>query len=164
MTATRPAAGITSPAFAGDPTAPTAAVGDADTSIATTGFVSAAIAAQNERGLILGKGGTLTGTLTDTADFPLTVPFDCTLKRMKVVVKTAVSGAMVVQLRRVAGPVTTAPTYADVTGFTVTYSSSNVYASADPTDVDVSEGDVLNFSCSTTSGANIIIEVVAVPR
>jgi len=36
---------IASPAFTGNPTAPTPTAGDADTSVATTGFVSAAIAA-----------------------------------------------------------------------------------------------------------------------
>jgi hypothetical protein len=35
-----------SPAFTGDPTAPTATVGDADTSVATTAFVAAAISTQ----------------------------------------------------------------------------------------------------------------------
>lgn len=36
---------IASPAFTGNPTAPTPSVGDSDTSIATTGFVAAAVAA-----------------------------------------------------------------------------------------------------------------------
>jgi len=162
MTAVRQALVDTS--LTGDPTAPTAAPGDADQSIANTAFVAAAVAAQNIRGLTLGKGGSILTTDTNAADYPICVPYNCTLLRMKVTLKTAASGAMVVQLRSAAGPITTAPTYSDVTGFACTFANTRVLATVDPTDVDVSEGDFLNFSCTTGSGANMLVEVVVALR
>lgn len=162
MTAVRQALVDTS--LTGDPTAPTATLGDSDQSIATTAFVAAAIEAENLRGFTLGKGGSILTTDTNAADYPFCVPYDCTLLRMKVVLKTAASGAMVVQLRSAAGPVTTAPSYSDVSGFTVTFANTRVLATVDPADVDASEGDVLNFSCTTGSGANLLVEVVVALR
>ncbi len=160
MTATRTGATISSPDFVGDPTAPTPLAGDSDTSIATTEFVADAIAADNLRGFVLGKGGAILTTDTNAADFPFCVPYDCTLRRMKATLKTAATGAMVVHLRLASGPVTTAPTYADVTGFTATFANTYVFASVDPTNVDVLEGDMLNFSCTVGSGANLLVEIV----
>jgi endosialidase-like protein len=52
---------LASPALTGSPTAPTAAPGDSDTSIATTAFVQAAIAASGF--LPLNGSGTMTGVL-----------------------------------------------------------------------------------------------------
>ena len=46
-----------SPALTGTPTAPTPAVGDADTSIATTAFVATAVAASTPPGVIVDFGG-----------------------------------------------------------------------------------------------------------
>ncbi len=119
-----------------------------------------AVDAQNVRGFTMGKGGSISATETNAADYPILVPYDCTLMRMKASLKTAASGAMVVTLRQSAGPITTAPSYSDVTGFSATFSTNNVAAVVDPADVDVSEGDMLNFSCTTGSGANILLEVV----
>jgi hypothetical protein len=164
VTATRSGVTSDSPIFIGDPQAPTPSADDADTSIATTGFVASEIAEQNLRGFTLGKGGSILTTDTNAADYPFCVPYDCTLLRMKATLKTAASGAMVVQLRTAAGPVTTAPTYSDVTGFTCTFANTRVLATIDPTDVDVSEGDFLNFSCATGSGANLLVEIVAALR
>lgn len=112
------------------------------------------------RALVLGKAGTIAATDADAADFPFVVPFNMTLMKMKVTMKTAPSGAMVVQLRKAAATITTAPTYSDVSGFSVTFSASNVLAIADPTDADVGEGDFLNFSCTTGSGTNLLLALV----
>ncbi len=158
MTAVRTALDDT--VLTGDPTAPTPTLGDDDQSIATTGFVTAAIEAENIRGLTLGKGGAVLTTDTNAADYPICVPYNCTLQRMKVTLKSAASGAMVVQLRTATGPVTTAPSYSDVSGFAATFANTRVLATVDPTNVDVSEGDFLNFSCTTGSGSNILVEVV----
>jgi hypothetical protein len=120
-----------------------------------------------ERSLILSKGGAIGATETNAADFLLAVPFNMTLKRLKATVQSAVSGSMVVQLRRATTPVTTPPTYSDVTNWTVTFSSGNVLAvNASPTggNVNVDEDDVLNFSVSTGSGGSLLLEVIGIPR
>ncbi len=160
MTASRPGAPISSPVFVGDPQAPTASPGDADTSLATTGFVAASLGSSAIRAIVLGKGGAISTTDPDAADFPICVPFACTILRMKVTVKTAPTGAMAVTLRRAATPVTTAPTYSDVGGCVVTFVANRVLAIADPTDVPITEGDMLNFSCTTGGGTNLLLEVV----
>ncbi len=167
MTAIRQESVLDSPIFTGNPQAPTPTIGDADTSIATTGFVTNAVAAgggSGPRGFVMGKGGPVLTTDTNAADYPILVPYNCTLLRMKVTLKVAASGAMVVKLRKAAGPITITPTYVDVTGFSVTFSNGNVAAAADPADVDVSEGDMMNFSCTTGSGSNILVEVVVALR
>ncbi len=165
MTAAR-VAPLVSPAFYGDPTAVTPLPGDDDFSIATTEFVTDAIAASGsstERAILLGRGGTI-GNAADCADFPVSVPFACTLVRMKVTAKSAPSGAMVVQLRSKAAPVTTPPTYSDVTGFACTFTGGRVLAVVDPANVALTEGDMLNFSLTTADGANVTVEaVVTVP-
>ena len=117
-----------------------------------------------ERAILLGKGGAIQATDTNAADFPVAVPFNCTLLRMKVTMKVAPAGAMVVQLRSSANPITTAPTYSDVSGFSVTFTGSNVLAVVDPANVNLSEGDFLNFSCTTGSGSNLLVECVVVLR
>lgn len=119
--------------------------------------------AAEPKALLMGIGGVVTSA-ADCADFPLCIPFNCTLTNMKVTCKVAPSGAMSVQLRTAAGPVTTAPTYSSVTGFIVTFTASRVVAIVDPGDVDVSEGDFLNFSLSTADARNVLVEVVVVPR
>ncbi len=160
MTATRPGATIDSPVFTGDPNAPTPDPGDADTSLATTAFVAASVGAAGEKAILLGKGGGVSVTDANAADFPITVPFDCTIVRMKVTMKTAPSGAMVVQLRSAATPVTTAPTYSDVTGVLCTFVANRVLAIGGPFTTALNEGDMLNFSCATGGGTNIIVEVI----
>jgi Chaperone of endosialidase len=54
---------IASPALTGNPTAPTPTAGDNDTSIATTAFVTGAVAALNISNYLPLAGGTLTGNL-----------------------------------------------------------------------------------------------------
>jgi hypothetical protein len=111
-----------------------------------------------ERVLTLGIGGTIAGTVTDGADFIVQIPFDMTLKRIKATAKGAPTGAMVPQLRRSTNATT--PSWADVSGFSVTFVSGQSSAVADPTDVNVSEGDLLGLSVGTGSGSNLLVEVV----
>lgn len=60
---------LASPAFTGNPTAPTPTAGDNDTSLATTAFVTAAVATGGGSYLPL-TGGTLTGDLTISKAVP----------------------------------------------------------------------------------------------
>jgi hypothetical protein len=61
-------ANLASPAFTGNPTAPTATAGDNDTSLATTAFVTTAVAAGSYLPL---AGGTLSGNLTINKSIPV---------------------------------------------------------------------------------------------
>lgn len=154
--------GLALPASVSIPTtavAVTQSATDSSTKPATTAYVMA-----KERAFVLSIGGVMSATMTDAADFAFTVPFDCTILRMKASVKAAVTGAMAVQLRRATTPITTAPTYADVSGFVCTFSSTNVLAVIDPANVNLSEGDMLGVSVATGSGVNLLVEVVAVLR
>ena len=67
-----PMAKLASPAFTGNPTAPTASPGDSDTTIATTAFVAAAIAAIPP---VSGLPAAVTGTLTTGSTAAFTVDF-----------------------------------------------------------------------------------------
>lgn len=111
---------------------------------------------------MLGIAGAIAATETDQADFLVVVPFNMTLRRMKVSVAAAVAGAMVVQLRR--STTVNPQTYSNVTGFSVTFSSGQFVQTVDPTDVDVNEGDVLNVSCTTGSGSNLLVAAIGVVR
>lgn len=115
-----------------------------------------------ERAVTLGLAGTIPASGTDTSDFFVPLPFNMTLLRMKATCKTAPTGAMVVQLRRSTN--NTTPSWSDVTGFSVTFTSSQNTAVADPSDVSVNEGDLLGFSVSTGSGTNIIVEAIGTVR
>ena len=138
-------------------TATTQSAADNSTKLATTAYVDA-----KERVISFGKGGAIGATETNAADFPVCVPFAVTMKRMKVTLGTACSGAMTVQLRKATSPVTTPPSYSDVANFIVTFSSGNVLAVVDPADLTAAEGDFLNFSVGTGSGANLLVEVICV--
>lgn len=59
---------LASPAFTGNPTAPTPAVGDSDTSVATTAFVTAAIAAAGGVASFNGRTGVVSLVLTDVTN------------------------------------------------------------------------------------------------
>jgi hypothetical protein len=112
--------------------------------------------------IALGISGTIGGTVTDGADYPVPIPFNMTLQKMKVFCKTAPAGAMVTQLRRATS--ITAPTFSDVTGFATTHVASQNGAVVDPTDVDINENDVLNLSIATGSGANLLAMIVGKKR
>jgi hypothetical protein len=117
-----------------------------------------------EHAFVLGKAGAIGVTETDASDFFFIVPFNCTLLRMKAVVKSAATGASAVQLRTAAGPITSTITWGNVTGFVATFANTNFVATVDPADVNASEGDLLGFSVATGSGSNLLVEVVVVKR
>lgn len=77
---------LASPAFTGNPTAPTPTAGDNDTSIATTAFVTAAVAAPQAVVPLTGTAHTLATThvgklltLSNAAGIALTVPTDASV-------------------------------------------------------------------------------------
>lgn len=82
-----PVAKLNSPAFTGNPTAPTPSPGDSDTSIATTAFVAAAIAAIPP---VSGLPAAVTGSLTTgsvqafTVDFSTYIAYDVYLEGVTV--------------------------------------------------------------------------------
>lgn len=115
-----------------------------------------------ERAMVIGKSGAIPTTLGDGVDFPLVVPFDMTLRRMKSICAEAPTTNMVVQLRLSTDAVT--PSYSDVAGFTLTFVAGQQSANIDPDDADVSEGDVLNLSMTSGSGQNMLTEIVGVAR
>ncbi len=156
-------ANLASPTFTGTPVLPTGTTGttqtaaDNSTKLATTAYVDA-----KERAFLFGKAGVIGATETNAADFPLIVPFAITMKRMKAVLATAASGAMTVQIRKASAPGTAVPSYADVTGFVGTFANGSQIATFTlGTAVTAAEGDLLNFSCATGSGVNLMVEVVA---
>lgn len=134
-----------------------------DTRTPTDGSVTLAkiVEAAKVRALAFGKAGSISATETDAADFLVPIPFDCTVLRMKVTCKTAPGGSMAVQLRK---STNSGSSFADVSGFVVTFSASAKIAVVDPSNADLSEGDILNFSASTGSGANLLVELVLIPR
>lgn len=113
-----------------------------------------------ERVFTMGKAGTIAATETDAADFLLVVPFPCTLKRLKTSRKTAVN-ASVVQIRR---STDSGASYSNAFGSATFASGTALVATADPADLNVNEGDILNFSVATGGGTNLLVEVTAVPR
>jgi hypothetical protein len=135
-----------------------------DTGTGNTGWalVGSGTTVSAERALSMGLGGTVPATAADTADFVVQVPFNMTLKRLKATAKTGPGGAMAVQLRRSTNPTT--PSYSNVTGFVATFVAGQSSAVVDPTDVDVNEGDLLNFSVSTGGGQNLLVEAIGVTR
>ncbi len=156
-------ANLASPTFTGSPVLPTGTTGvtqtaaDNSTKLATTAYVDA-----KERAFLFGKAGSIGATETNAADFPMIVPFAITMKRMKAVLATAASGAMTVQIRKASAPGTAVPSYSDVTGFVGTFANGSQIATFTlGTAVTAAEGDLLNFSCATGSGVNLMVEVVA---
>lgn len=115
-----------------------------------------------ERAITLGISGIVPATVTDGADFIVAVPFDMTLLRIKATCKVAPTGAMVPQLRLSTNA--TSPSWADVSGFAVTFVSGQSSAVANPTDVTVSEGNLLGLSVGTGSGTNLLVEAIGVCR
>lgn len=113
-----------------------------------------------ERVLVMGKAGAVAATETDAADFLMVVPFNMTLKRIKVSRKTHGSAASVVQVRR---STDSGASYSNAFG-SATFASTGLVATSDPADLDVNEGDVLNFSVATGGGSNLLVELVGVGR
>ncbi len=156
---------LAGPTFTGTVTLPTGTVAttqtatDSSTKVATTAYVMA-----KEHAFCFGKAGAIGATETDAADFPFCVPFNCTILRMKATLKTAATGAMIVQLRKAAATVTTVPTYSDVSSVLVTFANTFVLATATGFSTSLTEGDFLGFSCSTGSGTNLMVELVVTLR
>lgn len=117
--------------------------------------------------LIVGRAAAIPASATNVQhnDFHLVVPFDLTLRRLRVACLTKPSTDTTLTLRR---STDSGATWADVSGWTVTITSSGsaVAFSADPTDLDVVEGDVLGFRVSTGggSGTNVILEIIGSVR
>jgi len=112
-------------------------------------------------GITLGQGGTIPPTESDAADFLAVVPFAMTLTGLYVTVKAAVSTTMAVQLRRSSD---FGVTFTNVSGFVATFSIGARLASVLPTGVNVSSGDILNFSVSSGSGTNMLVTASGVAR
>ena len=116
-----------------------------------------------EHALVMGLAGAPpTATSNDVADFYVIVPFNMTLTRLKATMKTVPSTNTTFQVRR---SVDSGASFADAFG-TVTVDASAYVGTADPGDLDVNEGDVLNFSVTVGggSGANAAIFVVGKAR
>lgn len=118
-----------------------------------------------ERAMVLGKAGVIPNSVTDGADFLIVVPFDSQLRRAWASLGTAPPSAVTVTLRR---SVNGGSTFTSVAGYApVIAAGARVSPVIDPADVNVNQGDVLNFSSSGGGGtvpANLLLEAVLVPR
>ena len=116
-----------------------------------------------EHALVMGCAGIPpVATTNDIADFYLIVPFNVTLTRLKATMKTAPGANVTYQVRR---SVDSGASFANAFG-TVTINSTAKVGIADPADLDVNEGDVLNFSVTVGggSGTNAAIFVIGKAR
>lgn len=111
-------------------------------------------------GLSVGKAGTIPATSADTGDFLLAIPFDMTAERLKVTRKTHGSAAMVIQ-PRVSGDA--GNSYSDALE-SITFGSTSLEQELNITDVDLNEGDILNFSITSGGGTNLLVEVIGRTR
>lgn len=108
--------------------------------------------------LIMGLVGTIpAATVNEAADFYLTVPVAMTLEKLKAVAKTAPGVTTTFQVRRSTNGGTS---FTNAFG-TVSLASARTGV-ANPADLAVSEGDVLNFSVTVGNGtgADLLIEVI----
>lgn len=112
-----------------------------------------------ERVVTLGVSGAITSN-ADSSDFYVPIAFAATIKRMKVTA-VGVTTNMTVQLRK---STDSGASFADVSAFTVTFASGNKIKTVDPTDADVNEDDILNVSCGTVSGTNLLVALIVVAR
>ena len=114
-----------------------------------------------EHALVMGVAGTQpAATANDVADFYVIVPFGMSLKRLKATMKTAPSANTTFQVRR---SVDSGASFSNAFG-TVTINSSAKVGTADPGDLAVNEGDVLNFSVTVGggSGTNPAVFVIGI--
>jgi hypothetical protein len=112
-----------------------------------------------EQAMVMGVAGTLpAAAAADCADFLMIVPFGITLLRLKATVKTAVSSATTIQIRR---STDNGATFANYFG-TVQIAQNAKTGVAAPVAAAVSEGDVLNFSITVGggSGTNLMVEAI----
>ncbi len=114
-----------------------------------------------EHALVMGLAGTPpAATTNDVADFYLILPFNMTLTRLKATMKTAPSGNTTYQVRR---SIDAGASFANAFG-AVTVNASAKVGTADPADLDVNEGDVLNFSVTVGGGSGSNPAVFAVGK
>jgi len=128
-------------------------------------WVGLAYQFEDEHALICGKAGAIpSATANDQADFLVVVPFNMTWKRIKVSVLTKPSSDTTIQIRR---STNSGESFSNAFGTCTVTASGNAKAfSSDPSDLDVDEGDVLNFSITGGGGdgTNILVEVIGVAR
>jgi hypothetical protein len=119
----------------------------------------------HESALAMGQAGDIPAATTDdTADFYVTVPFDMTLLRLVGVVKTKPTSDTTIQIRRSTDD---GNSFSNAFGTVViTAAGSAKSFSSDPTDLDVDEGDVMNYSITVGGGdgTNLLVETIGVAR
>lgn len=118
-----------------------------------------------EVALVMGRAGTIpASTANDQADAYVVVPFDLTLLRLKVTCVTKPSGDTTIQVRR---STDSGNSFSNAFGTVViTASGTAKMFTSDPANLDVSEGDVLNFSITGGggSGTNVLVTVIGHKR
>jgi len=120
----------------------------------------------HQAALTMGVAGTIPAAAADLADFYVVVPFNMTAMRLKLVSKTAPTALTTVRVRR-GVPSAGLVTFSDLSAtFEASIAANQKYVAADPVDVTLSEGDVLNFSITVGggSGTNLMVEVVGKMR
>ncbi len=118
-----------------------------------------------QHALVMGKAGTIpASTANDQADFLVMVPFDMTLKTIRASVTAKPGSDTTVQIRR---STDSGNSFSNAFGtVTVTAAGTAKAFSAGPADLDVSAGDVLNFSITGGggSGTNLLVAVIGTAR
>lgn len=129
------------------------------------GVAAGLTAGQTERAFSLGIAGNIPVATAQAADFPFPIPHNCTLLRMKAMVKTATSVTKDIQLRRYTGGV-----WADVAGFSLSLAAGAGLTApvvVNPADVTgVTEDTPFQLSVTdavAASGANLDLVVVYAP-
>ena len=119
----------------------------------------------HESALAIGQAGAIpSATTNDVADFLLTVPYDMTLLRIVGTVKTKPTSNTTFQVRRSTND---GDTFSNAFGTVVITAAGNARSfSANPADLDVDEGDVLNYSVTVGGGdgTNALVEIIGVAR
>jgi len=121
------------------------------------------LSGDEEHAIVMGYAGTIPGaTAVDTADFAVPVPFNMTLKRIKAQSKIDVTSNTTMQIRKSTNQ---GDSFSNFLG-TVTISANDKQGTGDPSDADVNEGDVLQFSITVGggSGSNLVIQVIGIRK
>jgi len=122
-----------------------------------------ALFGEEEHAIVIGRAGTLPAAIADDiADFYMVVPFNMTLRRLKATMKTGPGINTTFQVRR---SINGGGSFTDAFGI-VTIAAAAKVGVADPGDLDVSEGDLLNLSVRMggNSGSNLAIFIIGVAR
>lgn len=116
-----------------------------------------------ELALMMGRAGAIpAATSADAADFLVIVPFNITALRLKATAKTAPTSATTMQIRRSTDG---GDSFSDAFG-TVQLGANSKDGVSDPANLDLNEGDVLQFSVTVGggSGTNLAVMVVGKAR